>query len=139
TVRQLENAIALRAHECLDSVEDLFLENPPFRKFRIATDSPEGADVREVLGDVWKELQGEEVRRRRLETLHQQRAAPLPAVAQKLGKSVFDTVRHFAVSDDLAVHCTLGHPDELMDALAALAPGTELVLDSTSVATLYLL
>ncbi len=138
-VMAVENRIVFRGNECLSNWEELFPDQPFFRRFKLNLDAPEEADFTTKLGDVWKELERQEQERLRFEGVYQQHRAPISTVARRLGRRVFDTVRHFASSSGLMVHCSLGLPEEWDAAVKRLESNPSVVLDPTAVATLYLL
>ncbi len=138
-VVSVQNRIVFRANECLGKWEELCPDQPFFRQFKVNLEAPEDADLKTKLGEVWNELERQEQERLQFEGFYQRQMAPVAMVAQRLGRRVFDTVRHFAGSPGLTVRCSLGWLEEWNAAVTALESNAPVVLDPTAVATLYLL
>lgn len=134
----VDNRIIRRAQECLDTFQEVFPDEPFVRKVRPNFEAP-GNDPREKLGEVWKELERQEAHRKRLEGLHREHRLPVASVALHLGRTAFDTMRYFASSHDLGVHCSSGETNEWNESMRALAKRATVVIDPTAVATIYVL
>lgn len=138
-IRAIKNKVLHRLHQIMEHFEEDFPQEAFLRRFRLPEDVPEDAPIQEKLGEIWDQLQSFDERRRQTENIYRENLMPLAMVAERLGRSVLDTVRHFAASPTLDIRASLGDDRTWNTAVKSCGRGTELVLDAVGLATVQML
>ncbi len=135
----IENKVLHRVHQIMERFEEDFPQTPFLRRFRLPEGVSEDAPTSEKLGEIWDQLQSFDEQRRLTEDLYREHLMPLAMIAERLGRSVLDTVRHFAASPTLDIRASLGDSNTWNVAVESCGRGTEVVLDAVGLATVQML
>ena len=138
TVVAVHNKYAFVANRLLKDFSTAFPNNTLFREFRVSS-GYEATRPQQALGEVKEFLQEQESHQKHLEDLYQHGAIPVLMFAQRMGKSVLETMLYFVNSKNHHIRVCSGFPVEHQAALAQLSNKCDVVLDETAIATLFML
>jgi tetratricopeptide (TPR) repeat protein len=138
-VLTIQNKIVYRAKLCLQDFQPAFGAGGGIEQYTIPANIPPGTDPKVALGDMWKVLSDQDQLRQHLVGLYQEANLPVSALAQTLGRSVFETMMQLTGTPELGILTALSDDKEWNNALEILKGVREVVLDDSAIATLFLL
>src|SRR5690606_1359813 len=96
-VISLENKIQRRFQALMTSFPQHFPDQQLFQEYRVAPRAETGADVRDVLGDVWEVLQADAQRRDSVEGLYRGSLFPAGSFARMMQRRVVETIPYLTM------------------------------------------
>jgi len=138
-VMGIESKIVFRARECMEGFELTFPNNKVIQRFSIPPHAERETDPKKVFGEVFQHLEEGHKRNVQLEEMYAKKGMPIAFLAHAMARTVIETMAYLAANHNLGIRCSIGDESAWQKAGQLVRSVQAVVLDSTAIATMFML